>query len=211
MKKVIIYGIGDLAKQLFFYLSEDGYEVEAFCVDEKYKKKNYILEKKIITFEELDIWYSKEKYIILLAIGYDIMKNREILFEKIKKKGYKLMNYIHKAAYLSSDLEMGENNIILANVSIEPFVKIGNNNIIWSNVNICHNVQMGNHNFLAAQSLIGGFTKVGNRNFFGFNSSIIENLKLGNDLIIGAKSLVLSDILIKGKYYGIPCKQRGEK
>lgn len=205
--KVIIFGIGDFAKQIHYYLGkETEYEVEYFCVNEEYYTENEFLGRKVITFEDGLKSLSTNDYKFLIGIGYKKLKMRKEVFEKIKEKGFDLVNYTSPTATIYGDI-IGEGNIILSNVIIEPFSNINNNNIIWSNSIICHDSTIGNHNFIAANSIIGGFSEVREGNFIGFNSTIKDNVIIDKEVLIGAKSLVMKAPENYSAYYGIPAKK----
>lgn len=205
MKPLIIYGVGDLASQMHYYVSEyTNRTVIAFCVDKAYLKNHFHLGLQVVAFENIQDSFPPQNYDMLLTIGYKSMRKRELLFNNAKSKGYKLINFIHPNALFAPNLEIGENNIILSNVNIEPNVKLGNNNIIWSDCLICHDVTVGSHNFIAAKSLIGGFSKIANKSFLGFNSTIIENVSVDEECLIAAKSLILKNTMPYSKYKGIP-------
>ena len=56
-KKLIIFGVGSLAKMMNFYFSRDSdYEVVAFTIDSKYKTNSKFLDKEIIEFEMEGRW-----------------------------------------------------------------------------------------------------------------------------------------------------------
>lgn len=204
--RIIIYGIGSFSELLYHYLSQEKkYSVIAFCVDKQYitDKEKYGL--KVIPFENIEVSYPPKLYYMLVSVGYAVMKNREFLFKKAKKKGYKLINYIHPSVNINN-LVCGENNIILENTVIEPFVEIGNNNIIWSSVNISHNVNIKSHSFISSQSLIGGFSIIQNNCFLGFNSIILQNIILEKETLVGANALILKNTKKYCKYMGSPAK-----
>ncbi|WP_339244657.1 acetyltransferase [Paenibacillus sp. FSL R10-2796] len=205
--KVIIFGVGDFAKQLHYYLDKEAeYEVEYFCVNEEYYTEKEFLGRKVITFEEGLVSLSTEKYKFIIGVGYKNLKMRKEIFEKIKAKGFGLINYISPNAVIYGNI-IGEGNVILSNVIIEPFSSIVNNNIIWSNSVICHDSVIGNHNFIAANSIVGGFSEIIEGNFLGFNSTIKDNVIVDKEVIIGAKSLVMKSPENHSAYYGVPAKK----
>ncbi len=205
--EVVIYGIGTFAKLLYYYFTKDSnYKVVAFCADRIYIKDKNFCNLPLIPFEDLERSYSPEKFKVFVAVGYSNMRARKIMFDKIKSKNYECVNYISSKAIIDSSFTIGENNVILENTVIEPFVKITNNNIIWSSSNICHDVFIDSHSFIAAQTLIGGFSKIKNNCFVGFNSTIIQNIVLENETLVGAKSLVLKNTKSFTKYIGNPAK-----
>ncbi len=205
--EVVIYGIGTFAKLLYYYFTKDSnYKIVAFCADRIYIKDKNFCNLPLIPFEDLERSYSPEKFKVFVAVGYSNMRARKIMFDKIKSKNYECVNYISSKAIIDSSFTIGENNVILENTVIEPFVKITNNNIIWSSSNICHDVFIDSHSFIAAQTLIGGFSKIKNNCFVGFNSTIIQNIVLENETLVGAKSLVLKNTKSFTKYIGNPAK-----
>lgn len=205
--KVIIFGTGDFAKQLDYYISKDSeYEVEYFCVNKNYLFTNKFLDKNVITFEDDLEWISPQKYKFILGLGYNNLRMRKVIFEKIKEKGFDFINYVSPTALIYGNI-IGEGNIILPNVTIEPFATINNNNVIWSNNLVCHDSKIGNHNFIAANCVIGGFSQVLENNFLGFNTTIKHNIIVGKEVLIGTKSLMLKSTEDYSVYYGVPAKK----
>lgn len=207
MEKIIIYGNGDFAKQIYWYFINDtNYEVVAFCADKNYINDQEIFGLKVYDFETIEQEFKADRFKIFVAIGYANMRNRELMFNKAKNKGYDLVSYVSSKAILSPNIKLGDNNAILHGVIIEPNVEIGNNNIIWSSTTVCHDSKVGNHNFIAAGTVIGGFSKIENLCFIGFNSTIIQNIHILNESLIGAKSLQLSNTVQSSKWVGSPSK-----
>jgi sugar O-acyltransferase (sialic acid O-acetyltransferase NeuD family) len=207
-KKIVIYGIGNFSKLIYHYLKSNSNDsVVAFCVDKKYINETHFCNLPLLSFENIETKYPPSKYNILVLIGYSDMRAKKLVFNKVKKKGYMCINYISPRAIIADNVSIGENNIILENVIIEPFTKIGNNNTIWSSVNICHNVVIQSHSFIASKTLVGGFSKIHNNCFIGFNSTIIDNVTLKKESLIGANSLILNDTLKYSKYIGTPAKK----
>lgn len=204
---IIIYGKGDFAKLMYHYFDTDSsFKVVAFCVDKEYLNNDKFCNLPLISFEDLETKYPVDRFKAFVAIGYSNMRAKKIMFDKIKSKNYECINYISSKAIIDSSVKIGENNVILANTVIEPFVRVENNNIIWSSCNICHDVVIGSHNFIAAQTLIGGFSQIKNNCFMGFNSTIIHNVTLENETLVGVKSLVLKNTKSFTKYIGNPAK-----
>lgn len=209
MKKVIIFGIGDLAKTLYCYM-KDLYEVLGFCIDRRYKnEKEIFMGKKIFELEDILLNNDEDIYFIM-AIGYKNMRNRKEKYLELKKKNIKFINFIHESVLYQKNMKIGENNIIFPGVILEPNVIISNNNIIWSQTLICHDSEIGNHNFIAAGTIIGGFSKILESNFIGFGAVISDNIFLEKEILIGSKSLVNKNPHNYSKYYGIPIKKISE-
>ena len=118
---------------------------------------------------------------------------REILFNRIKAAGYNFANFIHSSAIIAKNCDMGEGNIFLENVAVQPFTKIGNNNVFWSNVNICHHTIIGDYNFFAASSVVLGKTEIKDRCFIGCNATIRNRTIVESDTLVGAGAYLSDD------------------
>lgn len=210
MIKLIIYGGGSFAKLMRHYFESDTeFKVIAYCLDRNYIVEPMIDELPVIPFEEIEVFFPPSQYSMFVAIGYSCMRNRVAMYQKAKNKKYKLPSYISSSSVVDSTVVVGENNVVLQAVQVEPFVQIGDNNIIWSSSNICHDVVIGSHSFIAAKSVIGGFSRLGNSCFLGFNSTIAHDLIVSDESLIGSCSLVLSNTKVFSKNIGIPAKEVG--
>ncbi|MDE6615428.1 MAG: hypothetical protein K2K35_02595, partial [Lachnospiraceae bacterium] len=77
-KKLLIYGINQQAQQLYYYLSMEGYYVEAFCVDHNYYKSNTLLDRPVVYFEKVAEIYPVYEYDMILSFGYkNMVVNRQ--------------------------------------------------------------------------------------------------------------------------------------
>jgi sugar O-acyltransferase (sialic acid O-acetyltransferase NeuD family) len=206
--KVIIYGLGDFAELMYFYLQHDSsYQVEAFTADEQFiNNKESFCGKPLLAFENIEDFYPPQEYSMLVCIGYKKMRNRKILFDKAISKGYKLINYIHSSVK-SMNLELGCNNIIFPNVTIEPGVTIGNNNIIWSDTLLGHGAAIGNHIYIAAKVLVSGQSKIEDLSFLGNSVSMIDGLNISTESFLVAGSIHFKNTEPYTMYMGSPAKK----
>lgn len=206
MKKVFIFGIGDLAKTLFNYIKMDNrYEVIGFSVDDEYYCNDYMYDLPVVKYSEL-VKKDKSYFYIITAVGYKNMRNKRDCYIRLKADGFRFINYIHESVLIQPDLIIGENNIILSGSIIEFGVEIGSNNIIWSGVILSHDSFVGNHNFIASGCLIGGYSKVKENNFLGFRAIIIDGVIINREVLIGSNSLVLKSPQNYTKNIGNPTK-----
>jgi sugar O-acyltransferase (sialic acid O-acetyltransferase NeuD family) len=206
--EIIIYGIGAFARLMLFHFTEDSnYTVVAFTADRAYIETPEFCNLPVIPFEDLDVMYPPSTYDMFAAIGYKTMRNRKVVYDKIRAKQYRMVNYLSSQAIVHRNVEIGTNNVVMAHAQLEPFVTVGNNNIFWSGALICHDSWIGDHNFFAAQSLAGGFCRIQNGSFLGFNSTVVQYTEVADESLIAAKSLVLTPTEKHGKYVGIPARK----
>ena len=203
---IIIYGIGEFAKLLHYYITnESTYEVIAFTADKEFIDEVEIYGLPVIAFENINEIYPPEVYQMLVAIGYNNMRNRKILFDKAKNKQYQLINYIHPSVDVKN-MSMGENNIIFSGSIIEPFVSIGNNNIIWSMTLLGHHMSLENHNYISAKCLLAGHVSIKNLCFIGNGVNMIDSLIVENETYIVSGSNMRKSTIECAMYNGNPAK-----
>lgn len=204
--KIIIYGLGSFAKLLCRYISADSnYDVIAFCADSDFIECNEFCGLPLVSFDTIEKEYPSSQYKMLVAVGYSKMRNRKVMFDKAKSKGYQLINYIHPSV-IYHDLKKGENNIILPGCVIEPNVKIGDNNVIWSMSLLGHDCIIGSHNYISAKCLISGNSKLKDLSFIGNGTIMINGITIDNETCVGAATYLRKSTISNGLYSGNPAK-----
>jgi sugar O-acyltransferase (sialic acid O-acetyltransferase NeuD family) len=201
-KKLIIIGNTSNAKLAHhFFKTDSDYEVVAFSVNKKYIESNFFCDLPLIPFEDMEIDYSPNEYDAFVAIGYNDMNViRENMYTKTKQKGYFLPNYISSKCSFLTEEEIGDNNLILEDNTIQPFVKIGSNNVFWSGNHIGHDVQIKDHCFVSSHVVISGFTIIENNCFLGVNSTFRDGITIAPFTLIGAGASIMNSTKEKGVY-----------
>lgn len=210
MKKVIIFGYNQFAQLANFYLNDSSeYNVIAFTVHKEFKKDNYLYDKPIIDFEDLEnIYDTKEYYLFAPISGKGLNKIREQIYYEGKKKGYRFISYISKYATVLTK-NIGENCFILEDNTIQPFVEIGNNCILWSGNHIGHHTKIMDHVFITSHVVISGNCLINKYSWFGVNSTIRDNLIIEEGSLISMGACVTKNTESYNLYIGIPAKSIG--
>lgn len=203
-KKLIIFGIEDVAELANFYFSRfTDFKVEALCIDEKFIKETNQFGLPIISFSEATLSYSPKDIYFFVALGYSkVNEIRKQKYELIKELGYQLASFISPKANILSKSKIGENVFILEDNTVQPFVHIGNNVTLWSGNHIGHHSFISDHCFISSQVVVSGRVLVEEQCFLGVNSTIRDHLKIGKRSVIGAGSLILSDVRSNSVYKG---------
>ena len=201
MKKVVIFGTGELAQRIFFYLKDSDDQVIAFCANKSKIDKEELLGLPVIAFENIEETFPPTEFSMFIALAYSEMnKKRTKFFNEAKNKGYELYSFVHPSTKIWDEFEMGENCFILANNVIQPFVKIGNNVLIGSNNLISHNTTIGDNCFITSNVTMGGHITMGKNCFVGLSATINQRIKIGDECIIGAGTIITKDINDKEVY-----------
>lgn len=191
MEKIIIYGTGDLASQLYRYMNMDNrYEVDAFTVEKQYCSSDCFCGLPVIPFETIEKTFSPDNYKVLVCVGYNNMnRTRARVFDLVKDKGYKIASFIHSTATILTN-DLGTGNIILENVTLSIGSKVGIGNIIYNNAVLSHDVKIGDFNLIAAATCFLGCSSVENFCFVGGNSTIKDKVKINDYSLIGAGTYI---------------------
>ncbi len=192
-KHNFIFGLTDLAENLWYLLSSEGISLDGFIVDKEYKTIDTKFGLPVYEYETIEEFFPREEIGIYLCIGYSGMnEHRKVKYYDIQSKGYALNSYIHKSALVEAT-EVGEGNIIFEQAYIGMFSKLGNGNIFYTKAMVAHHSNVGNFNFFGISSSVAGHVGIGNQNFFGNNSFTKEKISIGDKNLIGAGAYVYKD------------------
>jgi sugar O-acyltransferase (sialic acid O-acetyltransferase NeuD family) len=193
MENLIIFGLGEFADVVYYYLSKE-YNIVAFTVNEEFINCQTFNGKPVVSFENIEKIFPPQEHKMFIAIGYSkVNAVRRDKFLEAKNKGYKFISYVSKHAFVADNLVIGENCFIFENNTIQPFVKIGNNCIIWSGSFIAHHSIIRDHCFIGPHATIGGDCVIGEGSFIGINATLRDHIKIGKYNVIGAGALILRD------------------
>jgi sugar O-acyltransferase (sialic acid O-acetyltransferase NeuD family) len=202
MKEVVIFGMGQLAHLVHYFLTNDSsYQVVAFTVDGQHRQQDTCCGLPVIAFEEVEELYPPDKVGMFVAIGYkQLNKGRAQKCQEAKEKGYSLISYSSSHAVTWSDLKIGENCLLMEDVVVQPFAEIGDGVILCSGAHICHHTVIGDYCFIAANCVIGGIVHMGSCCFVGMNTTIRDKVNVGESCLIGAGVLLLEDAPANSAY-----------
>ena len=193
MKKLIIFGNGEIASIAKYYFSNDR-KIDFFCVDDEYLKEAHFEKIPVIKKSEV-VKLSVNEYEIFVAISYSkLNKNRQVNYEFFKGLNFSMPSFIHDHSYVSKDSKIGSNCLILENQTIQKDVLIDDNVFLWSGNHIGHSTIISKHTYLSSHVVVSGNCKIGERSFFGVNSTVKDFVNIENDCFIAMGSLVTKDL-----------------
>lgn len=196
MEKVVIFGDGELAEVIHFYLKHDSpYEVVAFTVDRQYLKEPRFHGLPVVPFDEVTRHYPPDQYRMFVALSYkSVNRIRAQKYGEAKEKGYRLITYVNSKAVTWPGLKIGDNCFVFESNVIQPFVEIGNNVTLWSGNHIGHHAKIKDHCFLASHVVVSGAVIIEPFSFIGVNATLRDHVTIGQECVIGAGALVLKDV-----------------
>ena len=207
-EKIVIVGAGELAEIAYEYFTYDSpYEVVAFTVEKDYLKVDKLYNLPVISFDEVEKYFSVTDYKAFVAIPYtNLNRLRTRLYHETKQKGYELVSYISSRAFVWRNVQIGENCFIFENNVLQHHVQVGNNVILWSGNHIGHRSVLKDNCFISSHVVIAGNCEIGDSCFMGINSTVNDEIKVGKDCFIASGALINKDTIEGKMYAGIPAK-----
>lgn len=191
MKKVIFYGSGSLARELFdFELGANIRKIEFIGyvsdggVDLDFEAQTALPR---LTFNDIVGDIS-----VLLCIADPLA--RSTAADRIKNMGGKLFTYIHATALISQNSLISEGCIIYPHVVVSVNANVGRSVILNSFAGVGHDVTIGDFTTISAYVDLTGHVKVGSRCFLGSGSRVAPGKSIGDDVKISAGVTVIRSL-----------------
>jgi sugar O-acyltransferase (sialic acid O-acetyltransferase NeuD family) len=203
MKKLIIFGSGDIAELAHFYFRSDSpYEPVAFTVDERYlPTEGNFCGLPAVRFQDVERHFPPDDHDVFVALSYSkINRLRAQKLEECKAKGYRVASYVSTRASVLTRESIGENAFILEDNTIQPCARIGRNVTLWSGNHIGHHAVIGDHVFVASHVVVSGRVRIGDYCFIGVNATLRNAISVGESCVIGMGALITSDCEPDGLY-----------
>ena len=213
MKKLVIFGAGDIARLAHHYFAFDSeYENVAFTIDKEFRKDENFLGLPLLDFDEVVEYYPPETHKLFVALSYAKMnKVRAEKYRKAKALGYEMASYVSSRCSFLTETPVGENCFILEDNTIQPFVKIGDNVTLWSGNHIGHDSVIEDHCFITSHVVVSGHVHVHPYCFIGVNATLRNSITIAPETLVGAGAVIMKDTIEKGVYISQVSKVFGKK
>ena len=195
MKRLVIFGIGQIAEVAHYMFAEDSdYDVAGFTVDDDYRDRDEHLGLPVFPFERLQDSHSPDEFVLFVAMGFGkVNEQREAKLAEARANGYDFASYISSSAWVWRGYEAQPNTMVMEHNTIQPYVTIGENSILWSGNHIGHHSKIGKNVFIASHAVLSGAVSIGDNCFIGVNATIRDNVTLGSHCVVGAGALIVNN------------------
>lgn len=206
MKKIVIFGISELASVNHYYFTHDtDYKVAAFTIDREFIKEELMCGLPVLPFDSIETVCPPSEYLMALPLGFrKLNRFRMEKYSQAKAKGYQFVNYISSKATIPKGMCIGENSFIYENCLVGPFTQIGNNVILNPGCYIGHHTLIGDHCWMSSHAVVLGGVNMGEFCVLGANATITDGVTLGAECIIGAGVTISKNTVEKGFYINRP-------
>ncbi len=207
MKHLVIIGAGGFGREIFCSAREsigygEEFDIKGFLDDNMLALEGYNGYPSILG--TVNDYTPETDDVFACAVG--VVKTRKELSEIIIEKGGKFINLIHKTAYLSMNVKIGEGCLILADTRVHCDVTIGNHVILQPKAIIGHDVTIGDWTLINAFADCGGMSKIGNEVTMHTTSFCLPLSKIEDGATVGAGSVVLRKVKAGQTVIGVPAK-----
>src|SRR6266851_1998388 len=195
MAKLVIFGSGRGADIAYRYISRDTpHEVCAFAVDAPFITDKKFHGLPVVEYESVTSRFPPDRYEMFVALGFQQMNAlRAEKYLDAKRKGYRLISYVHSRRSWLEPVVIGENCFILDSQIFNLDVSIGNNVTIWSGNHVGDRSAVGDLVWISSHVTLSGDVTIGDYCFLGVNSCVSNNVTLGARTFVGANALIAKD------------------
>lgn len=202
MSKVVLFGTGKIAEEVYYYLRDDSpHEVVAFTVDRAYIGGEQKFDLPVVAFEDVERLYPPDAFQMFVAVGYQgLNRLRAAKYAEAKAKGYSLISYISSRACALGNVNIGDNCLVLEFTTVQPGAVVGNNVFLWCANHVGHHAAVRDHCYISGQVMIAGNTVVEPFCYIGVGSTLGHQITIGSDSFIGAGCLITKNAPPKSVY-----------
>ena len=203
--RLAIIGSGDLGRSIAWYATQNDYQVIGFYDDFQQNKVVDGYSVLGIQANIVDAYHNGVYDALVCAIGYNHLKEREMIFNKYHYD-YEIpfASIIDKSCHIDPSSSIGDGVVMFPGAFIDKGVILEDNVLLNVCVTIAHDTKIKAHTFVSPRVAIAGFTTIGKRCMIGINSTIIDNVSISDDIRLGGGSLVITDLVKSGLYVGSP-------
>jgi len=205
-KKIAIFGIGGLAKDVFYCLKDIfkanniSIDEQVVFVDKEKTSENYFLNCPL--FVEAD--FISDDFQVILAIGNPNIRKQ--IVAGLSKNTF-FPTIVHPTVLLNETATLEKGVVILPNSVISCDVTIGDFTIVDRAVQVGHDCKIGNFVHLSPTCVISGNVKLYSCVEIGTGASLKQNIEIAEETVIGMGTVVVKSITEKGIYIGNPAKK----
>lgn len=194
-RKLIIVGDSAFAEVASEYFdAESDHQVTAFAVERGFLRRESLLDRPVVAFEELPALYAPADHDVYVAVTYtQLNRLRARLAARAKSMGYRLASFVSPRAQVWRNVVLGEHCFVFEHNTLQPFVRLGDDVVLWSGNHIGHHSVIEDHCFVSSQVVVSGFCRVGAYSFLGVNATLANNVTLGRDNWLGPGTVVMKD------------------
>ncbi len=139
---------------------------------------------------------------VLIAFTATAAKRK--LLEEWEDTHLAFPNAIHQTAQLGAEVQLGVGNIISAGCILTTEIELGNFNILNHYVTIGHHCRLGTGNALMTKAHLSGYVQLDDYNLLAVSASILQGKSMGNGNTLGPHACLMNSVGDGQTYLGVP-------
>lgn len=210
MKDIAIYGFGGYGREIASIIKsinivKPTWNIIGFFDDDQSKLGLENEYGKVLGGIDFVNSYDKELSVVMAIASPNVL---EKIITNINNPNLSFPNIIAPTVFFfdKETFNIGYGNVICHHCRVSTDVTMGNFNLINGCCSFGHDVKLGNYNMMQPETRVSGETTIGNKNFFGVRCTILQGLKIGNETRIGAGSFIIRKTKDGQTYFGNPAK-----
>lgn len=205
MRRVLIYGAGDLGHRLLRMYRLVGVDVVGW-IDDTREPGESIRGVPVVgggdaaasaCLEDVELG-------VILAIGYNRFEMRAERFESLRRAGVNFASCIHPSAVIDPSAELGPGAIVFSGVAVEHGARLGANVLLNTGAVVCHDVVIEDHAYVSPAAALAGFVTVERCAWVGLGASVLERVTIGRGAVVAAGAVVREDVGQFAMVAGVP-------
>ena len=109
------------------------------------------------------------------AVGYNNLKARQGVTDRIAAAGYALPSLVHPRAMVGRDSRIGAGTMVMAGAIVDCRCDIGAGVVMWPGSVVAHDTTIGGNTFLSPNATICGCSEVGVDCFVGAAAVVVDH------------------------------------
>lgn len=127
--------------------------------------------------------------------------------EKLRQRGARFLQVIHKSAVVSRHVTLGEGVIIAPHSFIGCDAILGDFVVLNVSSTVGHDARLGDGCTLSGHCDVTGHVRLGKGVFFGTHACTVPEVTIGDGAYIGAGSVVIRNVAQGARMFGVPAKK----
>lgn len=149
---------------------------------------------------------------VAIVVGIAFPKVKRLLLQKLfSNPSLSYPTLIHRRAWISEGVTVGEGCIIYPGTTINFGSEIKDFAVINANCSLGHHTCVGKYSSFAPGVCTGGHTIIEEAVDMGIGVSTLQNIKIGKDSTVGGQSMVIRSVDVGSSVAGVPAKTIKEK
>jgi len=120
--------------------------------------------------------------------------------------GLQALTIVHDDVSVGTLSTLGDGCVVLATVSMSPYVSIGDHVFVSYGALIGHDTKVGAYSSLMPGCVISGDCSIGEGVMVGSNATVVEKVSIGDGANVGAGAVVTTDVAPGVTVVGVPAR-----